>query len=105
MTTEGAIILIWSVTLVIALVATVIAVLMIVRIVQSAREIDRLLKAALPAAGGIATNTAAIRELDAVVAAAGPLLDGSAAIRRASAGILDKVGRVGRLLSGAGGTA
>jgi|SRR5688500_4977778 len=103
MTTDGAVILIWSVTLIIALVATVIAVGMIVRIVHAAREIDRLLKGALSAAGGIATNTAAIRELDAVVAAAGPLLEGSAAIRRASAGILDKVGRVGRLLTGNGG--
>ena len=100
MTTEGAVILIWSVTLIIALVATVIAVTMIVRIVHAARESDRLLKAALPAAGGIATNTVAIRELDAVVAAAGPLLEGTASIRRASANILDKVGRVGRILSG-----
>jgi hypothetical protein len=105
MTTDGAIVLIWSATLLIALPATVVAVLMIVRIVQSAQEIDRLLKGALPAAGGIATNTAAIRELDAVVAAAGPLLEGSAAIRRSSNAILDKVGRVGRLLSGAGGAA
>ena len=96
MTTEGAVILLWSLTLVIALLATVVAVGMIVRIIHAAREIDRLLKGALPAAGGIATNTAAIRELDAVVAVAGPLLEGSAAIRRASAGILDKVGRVGR---------
>lgn len=102
MTTEGAVILIWSVTLIVALVATVIAVLMIVRIIHAAQEIDRQLKAALPAAGGIATNTAAIRELDAVVAAAGPLLAGSAAIRQASGNILDKVGRVGRLLSGGG---
>lgn len=103
MTTEGIVILIWSVTLLIAFLATVVAVGMIVRIVHAAREIDRLLKSALPAAGGIATNTAAIRELAAVVEAAGPLLEGSAAIRRASAGIHDKVGRVGRLLSGSGG--
>jgi len=105
MTTEGTIVLIWSATLLIALLATVVAVLMIVRIVHAAREIDRLLKGALPAAGGIATNTAAIRELDAVVAAAGPLLEGSAAIRRAANGIHNKGGRVGRLLRGAGGTA
>ena len=103
MTTEGAVILLWSVTLIIALVATVVAVGMIVRIIHAAREIDRLLKGALPAAGGIATNTAAIRELDAVVAAAGPLLEGSAAIRRASAGIREKVGRVGRILTGGRG--
>lgn len=102
MTTDGAIILIWSATLLIALLATVVAVILIVRIVYSAYEIDRLLKGALTAAGGIATNTAAIRELEAVVRAAGPLLEGTAAIRRASANILDKVGRVGRLLSGEG---
>lgn len=105
MTTEGAVVLIWSVTLIIALVATVIAVLMIVRIIHAAQQIDRLLKAALPAAGGIATNTAAIHELDAVVVAAGPLLAGSAAIRQASNNILDKAGRVARLLSGNGGAA
>lgn len=100
MTTDGAVILIWSVTLIVALVATVIAVTMIVRIIHAAREIDRLLKAALPSAVGIANNTAAIRELDAVVAAAGPLLEGAAAIRRSSANILDKVGLVGRILGG-----
>lgn len=102
MTTEGAVILIWSVTLIVALVATVIAVLMIVRIVLTAREIDLALKGALPAAGGIATNTAAIRELEAVVAAAGPLLEGSTTIRRASSRILEKVGQVGALLGSKG---
>lgn len=105
MTTEGAIILIWSVTLLLALAATVVAVLMVVRIVHAAREIDRLLKSALQAAGGVATNTAAIRELDAVVAAAGPLLEATATIRRAAAGIQVQVGRVGRLLGAGGGAA
>lgn len=100
MTTEGAVILIWTVTLLIALGLTVVAVAMLVRIVQAAREIDRLLKAALPAAGGIAANTAAIRELDAVVAAAGPLLEATGAIRRAAGGIHETVGRVGHLLGG-----
>src|ERR687893_300872 len=85
MTTEGAVILIWSVTLILALLIMVAAVAMIVRIVLAAREVDRLLKEALPAAGGIATNTAAIRELEAVVAAAAPLLEGTAAIGRAAA--------------------
>ena len=100
MTSEGAIILTWSVTLLIALVATVIAVAMIFRIVQAAREIDRLLKETLPAAGGIATNTAAIRELEAVVAAAGPLLEGAAAIQTAASGIRSNVGRVAQALGG-----
>jgi hypothetical protein len=100
MTTEGAIVLIWSVTLLLALGITHAAVAMIVRIVVAAREIDRLLKETLPAAGGIATNTAAIRELEAVVAAAGPLLAGVAAIKQATTGIRENVGRVGRLLGG-----
>jgi len=97
-TTEGAIVLIWSVTLLLALVITVAALAMIVRIVQAAREVDRLLKETVPAAGGIATNTAAINELGAVVAAAGPLLEGTAAIGQASAGIRANVGQVARLL-------
>src|SRR5712692_996228 len=100
MTTEGAVILIWSVTLLLALAITVAAVAMLVRIVKAARETDRLLKETLPAAAGIATNTAAIRELEAVVAAAGPLLEGTAAIGRASAGIRQKTERLGRLLRG-----
>jgi hypothetical protein len=104
MTTEGAVILLWSLTLLIALVLTLVVVALIVRIIATAREIDRLLKGALAAAGGIAGNTAAIRELDAVVSAAGPLLQGTASIRQAASGIHEKVGRVGRLLSGAGGS-
>ncbi len=100
MTTEGAVILIWSVTLLLALAITVAAVAMLVRIVKAARETDRLLKETLPAAAGIATNTAAIRELEAVVAAAGPLLEGTAAIRRATAGIRQSTERLGRLLRG-----
>lgn len=105
MTTEGIVVLIWSATLIAALILTGGAVGLIVRIIYTAREIDRLLMGALTAAGGIAANTAAIRELDAVVSAAGPLLAGSAAIRAASHGITEKVGRVGRLLSGTGGAA
>lgn len=101
MTTDGAIILIWSATLLLALVITVVALAMIVRIVNAAREVDRLLKETVPAAVGIATNTAAIRELEAVVAAAGPLLAGTSAIGRAAAGIRQNVDRVGRLLGGA----
>jgi hypothetical protein len=100
MTAEGAIVLIWSLTLLVALVLTVVAIGMIARIVQAAREIDRLLKETLPSAVGIVDNTAAIRELAAVVAAAGPLLDGTAAIKTATAGIREKVGRVGPSLSG-----
>lgn len=103
MTADGAIVLIWSVTLLLALALTVAAVAMIVRIVQAARETDRLLKETVPSAVGIVGNTAAIRELEAVVAAAGPLLDATATIKAATAGIREKVGRVGAMLTAGGG--
>jgi hypothetical protein len=99
MTTEGVVVLIWIVALLIALALTVAAVAMIVRIVYAAREVDRLLKETLPSAVGIVENTAAIKELDAVVAAAGPLLDCTAKIKSATAGIREKVNRVGAMLS------
>jgi hypothetical protein len=100
MTTEGAVILIWSLTLILALLITVAAVAMIVRIVLAAREVDRLLKETLPAAAGIAQNTAAIKELEPVVEAAGPLLNGVASIKRSTEGIRRSVGRVGAVLAG-----
>ena len=99
MTAEGAVVLIWVVTLLVALALTVSAVAMIVRIINAAREIDRLLKETLPSAVGIVENTAAIKELDAVVAAAGPLLEGVAAIKSSTAGIRAKVERVGAMLA------
>ena len=99
MTAAGAIVLIWVVTLLAALALTVSAVAMIVRILNAAREIDRLLKETLPSAVGIVENTAAIKELDAVVAAAGPLLEGVAAIKSSTAGIRAKVERVGAMLA------
>lgn len=105
MTTEGVIVLVWSVTLLLALVITVAAVAMIVRIVQAAREVDRLLKETVQPAVGIVGNTAAIRELEAVVAAAGPLLAGTAAIKAATEGIRAKVGRVGAMLTAGSGAA
>jgi len=99
MTEEGAIVLIWIVALLIALGLTLGAVAMIVRIVKAAREVDRLLKETLPSADGIASNTTAIKELEAVVAAAAPLLEATTAIKAASAGIRDKLDRVGAMLS------
>ena len=99
MTAEGAIVFIWLVTLLVALTLTISAVAMIVRIVNAAREIDRLLKETLPSAVGIVQNTAAIAELDAVAAAAGPLLEGVSSIKTSTAAIRAKVERVGALLA------
>jgi len=99
MTVEGVVALIWLIALLIALVLTVAAVAMLVRIINAAREINRLLNETLPSAVGIVQNTAAIKELDAVVAAAGPLLECTGRIKSATEGIRAKVNRVGAMLS------
>ena len=99
MTADGVVALIWIVALVIALGLTIAAVAMIVRIVNAAREIDRLLKETLPSAVGVVHNTAAIAELGVIVGAAGPLLEGTAAIKRSTEGIRDKVDRLGAMLA------
>jgi hypothetical protein len=98
-TTEGIVVLIWIVALLLALVLTVAAVGMLVRIINAAREVNRLLNETLPSAVGIVENTAAIKELEAVVAAAGPLLEGTAQIKSATEGIQTKVHRVGAMLA------
>src|SRR5215471_12557165 len=99
MTTEGFVVLIWLVALLIALGLTVGAVTMIVRIINAAREIDRLLKETLPSAVGIVHNTAAIAELQVIVNAAGPLLERIASIKRSTESLRAKVDRLGAMLA------
>jgi hypothetical protein len=99
MTLEGVVALIWIVALLIAVALTVAAVGMIVRTINAAREINRLLNETLPSAVGIVENTAAVKELEAVVAAAGPLLESTARIKSATEGVRAKVNRVGAMLS------
>lgn len=98
MTLEGVITLIWIVALLVALLLTVAAVTMIVRIINAARETDRLLKETLPSAVGIVDNTAAISELAVIVDAAGPLLDSVARIKVSTDAIRAKVARLGAML-------
>ena len=102
MTEEGAIVLIWIVALLIALGLTVGAVAMIVRIVNAAHEIDRLLKETVPSAVGVVHNTAAIAELRVIVDAAGPLLEATASIARSTGSIRARVDRVGAMLAAGG---
>lgn len=99
MTQQGAIILIWIVALLVALGLTVAAVAMIVRIVNAAREIDRLLKATLPSAVGVVHNTAPVSELQVIVDAAGPLLEATSSIKRSTEAIRARVDRVGAMLA------
>lgn len=95
-----AIVIVWWIALLGALVLTVVAVLEIARVVHHAREIDRLAKVALPAAVGIVGNTAIIAALEAVVPVVGRLAGGAGALAETSASITRRVAAVGRALAG-----
>lgn len=99
---ETAIIIIWSLTLLIALVLTVLIVATIVRIVHHANEIDRLGKETLPAAVGIVENTAVIAALEGVLPVVGRLVAGAGVIDATSASIARRVAAVRRALTGGG---
>ena len=85
---------IWWVTLAIALVLTVVAASLVLRVVYRCGEILELARRTVPAAQGIARNTSAIANLGAVIKLAPTLLavcgqiDGSA---KTIAGTLDSV--------------
>ncbi len=75
-----AVIAIWWVTLVIALIATIPALAIVVRFIHHAQEVDRLARITLTAAAGIAGNTGNIVMLEQLLAHAGSLAATSAAI-------------------------
>jgi hypothetical protein len=95
-----AIISIWIAGLVLAAVLTVPALAIIVRFVHHAREVDRLARVTLVAAGGIAGNTANIVLLDTLLAHATSLAATSAAIDGVAAKIHGHGAAVVRTLSG-----
>lgn len=97
---ETAIIVVWSITLVLALFLTLLVVAEIVRIVHHAREIDRLGKLTLPAAVGIVENTAVIAALEGVLSVVVRLVAGAGVIDTTSASIARRVAGVRRSLSG-----
>lgn len=99
---ETAIIIVWIVTLLIALVLTVAIVATVVRVIHHAREIDRLGKLTLPAAVGIVENTAVIGALEGVLPVVGRLVAGAAVIDATSASIARRVAAVRRALTGGG---
>lgn len=95
-----AIIVIWWITLAVALVLTVIALGIITRFIVHAREIDRLARITLTAAQGVAANTANVALLDTLLAHATALAATCAAIDGVAAKIHGHGGAVVRALSG-----
>lgn len=100
---ETAIIVVWTIALLGALGLTVIVLAEVVRVVHHAREIDRVVKVALPAAVGIVENTQIIAALEGVLPVVGRLVAGAGAIDATSASIARRVAAVRRSLAGGAG--
>ena len=96
---ETAVIVVWWVALVVALILTLVVLKLVVLIVRTEREILQLANITLPAARGIATNTALISGLEATKGVAGRILAAATAIQSGSASIDEKLRSVGRALA------
>ncbi len=96
---DAAIIVVGWIALVVALILTVIAVANIVVVIGHAREINRLAKVALPAAQGIAGNTATIAQLEGVLQTAGRLLQAVEVLDRTTSAIEGRLAGLGRALA------
>lgn len=95
---ETLVIVVWWITLILALALTAVVLPVIIRVIFALREIDRLAQMTLPAAVGIVDNTATIAALDDVLAQAVRLLQAVQAIGPVATGIHDKVAAVGAVL-------
>lgn len=100
---ETAIVVIWTIALLGALGLTVIVLAEVVRVVHHAREIDRVVKVALPAAVGIVENTQIIAALEGVLPVVGRLVAGAGVIDATSVSIARRVAAVRRSLAGGAG--
>ena len=90
---------IWWIGLVLALIMTVIDVMLLVRLIRAARKIDALATRTLTAAGGIANNTAAIKNLAATNQVAAALLNNAMPIVKAAEAIEAKLAAVSAFLN------
>ncbi len=86
---ENTIKIVWWIGLVVALIVTVIDVYLLIRLIKDARKIDSLAGRTLTAAGGIAGNTSALKNLTATNEVAAALIAGATPIVSV-AGALDK---------------
>lgn len=95
---ETAIIIVWSTTLVIALILTLVILKLVFLILRTERDILQLAHVTLPAAQGIERNTALISELETTKGVAGKILAAAVAIEADSSSIAEKLASVGRAL-------
>ncbi len=96
-----AVIVIWWISLALALILTIPALGIVVRFIHHAQEVDRLASITLKAAAGIAGNTGNIVVLEQLLAHAGSLAATSAAIDGVAAKIHADASGVVRTVRGA----
>ncbi len=96
---ETAIIVVWSVTLVVALLLTLWILKLVFMIVRTEQDILNLAGTTLAAARGIKNNTALISKLEATTGVAGRILAAAGAIEAGSNSVAEKLGGVGRALA------
>ncbi len=94
-----AIIVVWSATLIIALILTLVILKLVFLILRTERDILQLAHITLPAAQGIESNTALISKLETTKSVAGKILSVAVAIEAGSASIAEKLASVGRALT------
>lgn len=96
---DTSIIVVWWVALIGALVLTLVVIKLVLLVVRTERDILRLAERTLPAAQGVATNTALISKLELTKGAAGRILTAAIAIDSGSSSIEQKLRSVGRALA------
>ena len=97
---DTAIIVVWSATLIVALILTLVILKLVFLIVQTERDILELASTTLTAAQGIVRNTALISQLETTKGVAGKILSVAGAIDAGSASIEQKLRSVGAALTG-----
>ena len=96
---ETAIIIVWWLALIVALILTAWILKLVILIVRTERDILKLAHITLPAARGIAANTALISKLEETKGVAGKILQAATAIEAGSASVAGKLRAVGRALA------
>lgn len=96
---ETSIIVVWWIALIIALILTVVVLKLVILVVRTERDILRLAHRTLPAARGIASNTALISKLELTKGVAVKILTVAIAIESVAASIEQKLRSVGRALA------
>lgn len=95
---ETAIIIVWSLTLIVALILTLVILKLVFLIVRTERDILELLQITIPAAAGIERNTALIAQLEDSKSVAGKILGVATAIEAGSASVAEKLRAVNHAL-------